>query len=48
MLKGLRAVKLKISLEEWDYCFYFSFFEVLDSDALRGHLKVLKGGPGVP
>ena len=26
----LRAVKLKISWEEWDYCFYFSFIEVLD------------------
>ena len=26
----VRAVKLKISWEEWDYCFNFSFLEVLD------------------
>ena len=26
----LRAVKLKISRKEWDYCFDFSFIEVLD------------------
>ena len=25
-----RAVKLKISWEEWDFCFYFSFLDVLD------------------
>ena len=26
----IRAVKLKIFREEWDYCFHFSFVEVLD------------------
>ena len=26
----VRAVKLKVSWEEWDYCFHFSFLEVLD------------------
>ena len=25
-----RAVNLKISQEEWDYCFHFLFLEVLD------------------
>ena len=25
-----RAVNLKISWEEWDYCFHYSFLEVLD------------------
>ena len=27
---GTRAVKPRISWEEWDYCFHFSFLEVLD------------------
>ena len=27
---AIRAVKLKISWEEWDSCFHFSFLEVLD------------------
>ena len=29
VLKFVRAVKLKISWEEWDYCFHLSFLEVL-------------------
>ena len=29
-LNFTRAVKLKISWEEWDYCFHFSSLEVLD------------------
>ena len=28
---NIRVVKLKISREEWDCCFYFSFVEVFDS-----------------
>ena len=28
VLKFVRAVKLKISWEEWDYCFHLSFLEV--------------------
>ena len=27
---SIETVKLKISWKEWDYCFNFSFFEVLD------------------
>ena len=27
---AVRAVKLKISREEWDYCFHFSVVEVMD------------------
>ena len=28
---NIRVVRLKISMEEWDCCFYFSFVEVFDS-----------------
>ena len=38
---GSRAVKLKISWEEWDYCFHFSFFEVLDFVKDVGNVKIL-------
>ena len=38
---GLRAVKLKISWEEWDYCFPFSFVKVLDFVKDVWNVKIL-------